>query len=93
MKSFVTYSEGYQPVSIKYKLYWLIGNLLGLSIIRVRSVKNRYGINTNKTFKAVHFGKHSFFKALKKPTKKLWFKKLVNIGETNRSMKILETPR
>ena len=95
----ITYSESNKPRLIKHKLYWVLGNLFGISFIRIRSVKNRYGIKKNKTFRALHFGKYSFFKSLKNPTinpltglphKKLWFKKLVSIGETNKSMKIFE---
>ena len=95
----ITYSEFNKPQLIKHKLLWTFGNLIGVSFIRIRAVKNRYGIKKNRSFRSLHCGKYSFFKSLKNPPinpftglpyKKLWFKKLVNIGETNKSMKILE---
>ena len=86
----ITYSESNKPYLIKHRLFWMFGNLFGISFIRIRSVKNRYGIKKDRTFRSIHFGKYSFFKSLKNPHKKIWFKKLVSIGETNKPMKILE---
>ena len=86
----VTYSESNKPCLLKHRLFWTFGNLFGISFIRIRSVKNRYGIKKNRTFRSIHFGRYSFFKILKNPRKKIWFKKLVSIGETNKSMKIME---
>jgi|TARA_R110000744_G_scaffold257131_2_gene372568 hypothetical protein len=86
----VTYSEGRKPVSIKYKTMWNLGNIIGLSFIKVRAIKNRYGYSKGNTFQSIHIGKYSFHRSLSKPTKELWFKKFVKIGETNKTMKILE---
>tara|TARA_B100000029_G_C16914270_1_gene718898 strand:+ start:235 stop:510 length:276 start_codon:yes stop_codon:yes gene_type:complete len=86
----VTYSENYQPNTLKYKAIWFVGNILGINVIRIRSTKNRYEFTKGNTFSGVHVGKVSFYKELTKPYKELWFKKFVKLGETNHTMKVLE---
>ncbi len=78
------------PYSIQ--LLWREANEKGAAIIRVRSRGERWDDTDGATFSGVHRGLVSVYTPHKKPSKKLWFKKLLGRKETNPSMQILEVP-
>ena len=78
------------PYSVQ--LVWREANEKGAAIVRVRTSEERWDDTDGITFYGVHRGLVSIYTPHKKPSKKLWFKKLLGRKETNPSMQILEVP-